>query len=160
MTTPTSPTDILTPDTTTAPDPTSRHAGTPSTDRVPSGDELTVIAWRDPIVEAVPGAMPTDSDDALVWWTPTIGTIGMVMAHRFARQAAVEPTWWTIEDIGRTFGISPTPPRVHGVIDRLHRFGIVRHHADTLAVRLWLPPLTLRQRRRLPAYLADAWDAR
>lgn len=158
MTTAPSPTSIQDPITTsTVPDPVHHHA---TSDPGPADDELTVIAWRDPIVEAVPGAMPTDSDDALVWWTPTVGTIGMVMAHRFARQAAIEPTWWTIEDIALTFGISPRPARVLGVIDRLCRFGVVRHHAGTVAVRLWLPPLTLRQRHRLPTYLADAWDAR
>ena len=29
-------------------------------------DTLTVVAWRDPLVERMPGAIPTASDDALV----------------------------------------------------------------------------------------------
>ena len=129
-------------------------------DRSAAGIELTVIAWPDPVIEGLPGAMPTASDDALVWWTPFVGTIGMVMAHRFARQAADGPSRWSIEDVAGTFGISPTPARVLRVIDRLERFALVRRRGNTVAVRLWLPPLTERQRRRLPAYLADAWDTR
>lgn len=132
------------------------HAADPSA----SGIELTVIAWPDPVIEGLPGAMPTASDDALVWWTPFVGAIGMVMAHRFAGQAADGPSRWTIEDIAGTFGISVTPARVLRVIDRLERFAIIRRRGNTIAVRLWLPPLTERQRCRLPAYLADAWDSR
>jgi hypothetical protein len=129
-------------------------------DRSAAGIELTVIAWPDPVIEGLPGAMPTASDDALVWWTPFVGTIGMVMAHRFARQAADGPSRWSIEDVAGTFGISATPARVLRVIDRLERFALIRRRGNTIAVRLWLPPLTERQRRRLPAYLADAWDTR
>ncbi|MCZ7537299.1 MAG: hypothetical protein M5T61_16245 [Acidimicrobiia bacterium] len=75
-----------------------------------AGDTVTVIAWRDPIVESAPGAIATDSDDALVWYTPSIGTIGMAMAHRFARHAADGPSTWTIDDIARTFGLGPSAP--------------------------------------------------
>ena len=125
-----------------------------------ASDHLTVIAWRDPVVEDVPGAMRTDSDDALVWYTPFVGTIGMVMAHRFARHAVDGPSTWTIEDIAATFGIGARPARVLCTVDRLHRFGIGRRHGHTLAVRLWLPPLTYRQQRRLPGYLAAAYGAR
>ena len=151
------PTNAATP----TPPVTRQPSGTgPAADPSVAGIELTVIAWRDPVIEGLPGAMPTASDDALVWWTPFVGTIGMVMAHRFAGQAADGPSRWTIEDIAGTFGIGPTPARVLRVIDRLERFALVRRRGNTVAVRLWLPPLTERQRRRLPAYLADAWDTR
>ena len=53
---------------------------------------FTVDAWHDPIVEAAAGAVRTDTDDALVWYTPSIGTIGMAMAHRFARHATDGPS--------------------------------------------------------------------
>lgn len=125
-----------------------------------ASDTLTVIAWHDPTVEQAPGAMPTDSDDALVWYTPSIGTIGMAMAHRFARHATTGPSTWTVEDIARTFGIGPSVARVARSLDRLERFGIARRTGGTLAVRLWLAPLTYRQRCSLPGYLATAYDAR
>jgi hypothetical protein len=125
-----------------------------------AGDIVTVIAWRDPVVENVPGAMRTDSDDALVWYTPFVGTIGMVMAHRFAHHAADGLSTWTIGEIAGTFGVGPRPSRVLRTVDRLDRFGIARRHGATVAVRLWLPPLTHPQRRRLPGYLAAAYNAR
>lgn len=49
---------------------------------------LVVVAWHDPVVESAPDAIPTASDEALVWWTPLVGPTGMVMAHRFATYAA------------------------------------------------------------------------
>ena len=121
---------------------------------------LTVDAWHDPLVETAAGAMRTDSDDALVWYTPTIGTIGMAMAHRFSRHASDGPSCWTIEDIARTFGIGSSAGRVWHSIDRLERFGIIRRTGDLLAVRLWLPPLPARMQAQLPGYLADAYTER
>jgi hypothetical protein len=50
--------------------------------------------------------------------------------------------------------------RVAHVLDRLERFGIVRRHDQVIAVRLWLAPLTYRQRCQLPGYLSAAYDAR
>ncbi len=125
-----------------------------------AADELTVVAWRDPVVEHAPGAIPTASDDALVWYVPSVGTIGMVMAHRFARHTTDGPSRWRVEDIARTFGMGTSTSRVAHVLDRLERFGIIRRHDETVAVRLWLAPLTYRQRGQLPGYLAAAYDAR
>jgi hypothetical protein len=154
---------VATTSTTTTPatSETTEHAeGTATEPVMGAGEILTVIAWRDPVVENVPGAMCTDSDDALVWYTPFVGTIGMVMAHRFARLAADGPSTWTIGEIAGTFGVTPRLGRVLRSVDRLDRFGIARRHGGTVAVRLWLPPLTVRQRRRLPGYLGAAYDLR
>lgn len=124
------------------------------------GDTLRVLAWRDPTVERAPGAIRTDSDEALAWYTPSLGTIAMAMAHRFARHAADGPSTWSIEDIARTFGIGASPARVLRSLDRLERFAIAHRYDHTVAVRLWLGPLTFRQRCQLPDYLAVAYDAR
>ena len=118
---------------------------------------FTIDAWRDPVVEAAPGAIRTDTDDALVWYTPSIGTIGMAMAHRFARHATDGPSLWTIEDIALTFGIGNSAARVWRSLDRLDRFGIINRTGDRIAVRLWLAPLTQRQIAQLPPYLAAAY---
>ncbi|HWL41817.1 MAG TPA: hypothetical protein VNQ73_02650 [Ilumatobacter sp.] len=125
-----------------------------------SADTLTVIAWHDQVIEQTPGAIRTDSDDALVWWTCSVGSIAVVMAHRFARHAADGSTVWTLDDIAATFGISGSRSdvRVRRSLDRLVQFGIAHRSGHTLAVRLWLPPLTRRQRDRLPGYLGAAYD--
>ncbi|MEZ5225072.1 MAG: hypothetical protein R2743_26520 [Ilumatobacteraceae bacterium] len=65
---------------------------TPTITSIAEHVTFTVEAWHDPIVEAAPGAVRTDTDDALVWYTPSIGTIGMAMAHRFARHATDGPS--------------------------------------------------------------------
>ena len=77
---------------------TAQHAADPI---LSASHTLTVIAWHDPTIEQATGAMPTDSDDALVWYTPSVGTIGMAMAHRFARHATTGPSCWTVDDIAR-----------------------------------------------------------
>lgn len=147
---------------TTTPTAATERSRRPAAPIVSAGDTLTVAAWRDPTIEQMPGAMPTGSDDALVWYTPSVGTIGMAMAHRFARYAADGPSTWTVEDIARTFGITGQrcATRVARSLDRLDHFGIARRHSATLEVRLWLPPLTSRQRCQLPGYLAAAHDTR
>lgn len=139
-----------------------QRAGVEAASTKNAGDTLAVIAWRDPLVEQTTGAFRTDSDDALVWYTPSVGTIGMAMAHRFARYAydTDSPTLWTIEDVARTFGLGASAARVLRSVDRLERFGIVRRSHLTVAVRLWLAPLTYQQRCQLPAYLAAAYGAR
>lgn len=146
--------------TTTQPTPTTGPAERPAAPILSAADILTVVAWHDPTVEQASGAMPTDSDDALVWYTPSVGTIGMAMAHRFARHTTTGASTWTVEDIARTFGIGPSPARVGRSLDHLERFGLVRRTGRTVAVRLWLAPLTYRQRCGLPGYLAAAYDAR
>jgi hypothetical protein len=121
--------------------------------------ELTVIAWRDSCTEADPAAIATASDDALMWFTPMVGTLGVMLAHRLAGHAAHGPTVWTVHEIARTFGLQE-PSRVRRAFDRLDRFHIARRQETTIAVRLALPPLTGRQRAQLPAYLRTAYDAR
>lgn len=124
------------------------------------GEHLRVVAWRDPTIEAMPDAIATASDEALVWYVPIVGTIGMVMAHRFARYAADGSSLWSVEDIAATFGMGTSASRVQHTLDRLARFGIARRDDATVEVRLALAPLTFAQRRRLPAYLAAAYAAR
>lgn len=118
---------------------------------------ITVIAWPDPVVDNAAGSIPTASDDALIWWTPTIGPTAALMAHRFATYAADGPSVWPLADLAQTFGLGQALGRVTRTLDRLDRFGIVARHGDTVAVRLMLAPLSARQRVRLPGYLADAY---
>lgn len=118
---------------------------------------ITVIAWPDPVIDNAAGSIPTASDDALVWWTPTIGPTAALMAHRFATYAADGPSVWPLVDLAQTFGLGQSLGRVTHTLDRLARFGIIARRGDTVAVRMMLAPLTARQRVRLPGYLADAY---
>ncbi len=120
---------------------------------------LTVTAWRDEIVENLPGATPTASEEALIWWTPSVGPTGMLMAHRFAAYASAGPTTWTVTDTAATFGLGASAGRVARTLVRLEHFGIVCCDGSTIAVRLRLPPLNRHQRACLPHYLAGAFDA-
>ena len=97
---------------------------------------LIVVAWHDPVVESAPDAIPTASDEALVWWTPLVGPTGVVMAHRFALYAATGPTTWSIEAVCATFGNGAT--------------------TRALTMEFTRAPLTRRQREALPTYLANA----
>lgn len=121
---------------------------------------FTVVAWHDPLIDQRPDAIVTASDDLWLWWLPTVGAIGCAMAHRFASYAADGPSTWPLGDLAATFGLGASISRIGRTFDRLVRFGIIRRRGTTIAVRLWLPPLTVGQRDRLPGYLADAYKAR
>lgn len=115
---------------------------------------LAVVAYPDPVVENSAGSIPTASDDALIWWTPSVGPTAMLMAHRFATYAAEGPSSWSLVDLAQTFGAGNSTGRMLHTLDRLERFGIIVRRGDIIGIRLWLPPLTSRQRARLPEYLA------
>lgn len=118
---------------------------------------IAVVAYPDAIVEAAAGSIPTASDEALIWWTPSVGPTAMLMAHRFATYAAEGPTSWSLADLAQTFGAGKSESRILHTVDRLDRFGIVVRRGDIVGIRLWLPPLTSRQKARLPEYLAYAY---
>ena len=120
---------------------------------------IVVTAWPDDLVESLPGAVATASDEALVWWTPVLGPTAMLMAHRFATYAADGPSVWTAEELCATFGMGNARSRLNHTLARLERFGVVRRKGSVVAVRVTLAPLTMHQRRCLPAYLAEALDA-
>jgi hypothetical protein len=120
-------------------------------------DIVTVTAWRDEAIELNPNSIPTTSDSAWVWFLPSLGPLSLAMAHRFSHYAATGPSTWMVEDIAKTFGIGESIARVCQPIDRLEKFGIIQRTGRTVAVRLWLPPLTQRQIARLPDYLAAVY---
>src|SRR4051812_22798076 len=87
--------------------------------------ELTVVAWRDPIVERRAGAIATCSDDALVWWTPSLGPTAVLMAHRLAAYASNGTTTFTVEDLAATFGMGGGVSRLARTLVRLERFDVI-----------------------------------
>ena len=120
-------------------------------------DVITVHPWHDPAVEANPHATPTASETSLIFWTPSIGCLGMAVAARFASYAASASSTWAVDDIAGTFGVRESVSRVRHALDRLESFGIICHEERTVWVRLWLPPLGYRQQVKLPRYLAAVY---
>ncbi|MFP5488938.1 MAG: hypothetical protein ACLGHQ_11605 [Acidimicrobiia bacterium] len=119
-------------------------------------DQIVVTAWRDPMVEQLPGAMSTVSDEVLVWWVSTLGPTATLAARHLARYAADGDSVWPLGELARTFGVGPSI--MCRALDRLVRFGVIHRRRDNVAVRLMLSPLTAHQRERLPRYLADAYQ--
>lgn len=138
------------------------HRLIPAAPIVSAGDTLRVLAWRDPTVEQAPGAIRTDSDEALVWYTPVLGPTAVLLAHRLARYAAQGSSEWSPYDLALTFGMygHKYAARLAQTVGRLERFGVAHHSGSVLSVRLWLPPLTFQQRTRLPDYLAASCEPR
>ena len=117
--------------------------------------DIAVVAWPDPVVDHAVGAIPTASDEALLWWASTLGPSALLIARHLAIYAAEGPSTWPLDELGRTFGISVGV--VQHTLDRLVRFGVANRRGHEVAVRLMLPPLTRRQFERLPRYLAAAY---
>ena len=90
--------------------------------REPWPTEITVIAMQDPVVDQLPDATPTTSDETLLWWAGTLGPTAVLLARHLAAYAAEGPTLWPLEDLGRTFGIGPSV--VSHSLERLVRFGV------------------------------------
>lgn len=120
-------------------------------------DVITVHPWHDPAVEANPHATPTASFEAGIWYTPSLGTLAVAVAARFAVYAAEAPSTWAVDDIAGTFGVRESVSRVRHTLDRLELFGIIRREERTVWVRVWLPPLGYRQQARLPRYLREVY---
>jgi len=122
-------------------------------------DIITIDAWRDPVVAGHPQSTPTNSDHTLFWWTPIIGPTSALMAHRFAALTANgDIHTFTTRELARTFGLGDGSSRLRATIARLECFGVARVHQNTVAVRLALAPLTARQLRALPGYMAIAYQ--
>lgn len=143
--------------------PTTRHADQPAAAKeqwISSlTDMVTVHAWHDPVVEANPLAVPTNSDEAAIFWTPSVGCLAVAMAVRFASYAAQAPSTWAVDDIALTFGVRESVTRVRHALDRLEGFNIICRDDRTVWVRLWLPPLGYRQQSKLPRYLAEVYPS-
>jgi len=122
---------------------------------------LTIVAWRDALVENHPDSIATHSDEMLVWWTPILGPSATLMAHQLALLTLKGATHrFAQAELAQTFGLGVTSGRLHAVLERLHRFGVVCIEDHTVAVRLAMPPMSIRHQRRLPGYLALAYQNR
>ncbi len=122
---------------------------------------VTVIPWRDQLVEVHPESTATASNETLVWWTPTLGPTATLMAHRFAGYMKLhQEAKFTMADLAAMFGMGESMTRIRVAFERLERFGVIRVDGQTVSVRMSLGPLSEKQIERLPACLADLYRAR
>ena len=121
---------------------------------------LLVIAWRDPVVEAL-GFDPRSSYVER-FWLPLLGPTATWLLRRLAAEFDSHPDGFSLDaaDCARSIGIGNKGGRsgpFHRSVDRCIRFGLARpDDHDILAVRTRVPPLTRTQVHRLPQHLQGA----
>jgi predicted transcriptional regulator len=108
-----------------------------------------------------PGAHPTDSDEALWWWTPTLGPSATILAHHLTYYATTQPgTPISTDDLAILIGLGRLGSKLRDTLARLERFGVITFHStDTITIRTQLPALSDRQLDRLPPRFAAVYRA-
>lgn len=120
---------------------------------------LTVVAWRDPVVETV--GHDACGDYVELFWLGTLGPTATWLLRRLAVSVINHPDGSTIDvaglatalGLGSEHGRSAT---LYKALNRLVIFGLARHIGDAIAVRSIVPPLTMKQISRLPTHLQRA----
>lgn len=114
-------------------------------------ERLTVVAWRDPLVEAS-GHRPGSPYVEAVW-LGTLGPSTTLCWQRLSRLAATGPgTQIDTADLSRSLGLGDGLGRnapVSRTLARMVAFGAATRTGDTLAVRLALADVPDRQLPRL-----------
>lgn len=120
-------------------------------------NEFTVMAWRDPVVEA--HGWPADDWRTLWFLAPILGPSGTLMLHRLGGFAAEIETRWRPEEFAASFGMRGTGRQspVVRTVARLCKFDYARISASALAVRTHVGPLAQRHIQTLPDALATAY---
>ncbi len=141
---------------TTTPPPTK-----PTTPRRPAPTALDVVAWQDPLIDA----MGFDPRSVYVeqFWLGILGPSAVWFLRLVARELEAQPEGFRLEleILAQQLGVGLRGGRnapVHRTIDRLCRFGLVRRGGTSIAVRRKLPPLTAVQVSRLPETLQAAHE--
>lgn len=143
---------------TTAPQAAKQPAGSPPRPEYPEAT-LHVRAMHDPVLDK----LGHDPRSAYVeqFWVSVLGPSAVLLLRRLAKQLDscpdgfdIDPLHWAQELGLGTRGGKHSP--LWRTIDRLCRFGMAHRHAGQLSVHRHLPPLSLRQIRRLPPHLQAA----
>jgi len=114
-------------------------------------DQVTVLAWRDPLVERL-GHRPGSPYVEAVW-LGVLGPSTTLAWARLARVAAtVERASVDVTDLSVSLGLGESLGRnatITRTLNRMASFGAAHRTGDTLAVRLALPDLPERAVGRL-----------
>lgn len=118
---------------------------------------LSILPWPDPFLERE-GHDPR-SPYAERFWLPTLGPSTYLLHRHLVGGFDRRPQGWTLDplEVSMALGLGPTASRsapFGKALIRLVRFRQAEVRPDSgLAVRLHVPPLSLRQVERLPAGL-------
>lgn len=133
--------------------------------RIGTADRLRIEALRDEVVER----LGHDPRGAYVkrFWLPIVGPSSLITAGSLIEGLERSPEGFDVEVslLGQALGL-PGKGGGHSkmarTLDRLVQFGFARLHLSATPlyqVRLAWPPLTQRQLRRLPVFLAELHSA-
>jgi hypothetical protein len=148
---------------------TTRRTGTPSDTRTdapsrrsgtlpPDTPTLTVVPWRDELVERV--GHDVHGEYVERFWLGILGPTATWLLRRLASELAASPSGFEL-DLATTagaLGIGWEQGRANPLsraLQRLVVFGMAQCHGTTLAVRVRVPPLAGRQLARLPQAVQD-----
>ncbi|MFM7755809.1 MAG: hypothetical protein ACKO84_03515 [Actinomycetota bacterium] len=143
------------------------HHGHPHIDRVRSSSvsallqsaTLTVVPWRDPVVERL--GHDACGDYVELFWLGSLGPTATWLLRRLAVAVVTHPegTVINLADLALGLGLGPDtgPTGSFGrSLGRLVMFGLARIDHDHLAVRSIVPPVPYKQVARLPNHLQMA----
>lgn len=109
-----------------------------------------------------PGTHDTNTLDAIIWWTPTLGPTATIAAAHLANHAINQPrTPLAIADLQTMLGVTEVAGRCWRAINRLERFGMLTWHStNTITIRTQLPSLRPKQLARLPEVAVAVYSQR
>ena len=120
-------------------------------------DALPIVSWDDG------DGFDPRSDYVETYWLSVLGPSSILALRRLTDWLEDNPSGIVIalEDLALSLGLGHSTSRHSAIVrtlDRLVGFGVAKVDWDAYAVRSAIPPLTARQLRRLPAYLAERHD--
>ncbi len=124
---------------------------------------IVVLPWHDPIVE--PLGFDAHSDYVELFWLPILGPTASWALRRLAAGFEAYPEGYELdlEETAAALGLSLAQgpqSQFHKALQRCVLFGLMRNLQAGIAVRRIVPPLTVRQTRRLPLHLQHAHSER
>ena len=125
----------------------------------PLAPTLIVMPWHDPVVEAV--GYDARSSYVELFWLGILGPTSTWLLRRLVTGLDAYPEGYELDlaETANALGLSLTagaPSPFGKALNRCIMFGMAHEAARGIAVRRQIPPLALRQLRRLPPHLQAA----
>lgn len=149
-----------------------RDPSAPTSEAATPSSHLTVVQWRDPLVESCGYEMRGVYVER--FWLPVLGPTCTLLLRRVADMFDAHPDGFTVDmhDLGAQLGVAFNDS-AHNALSRAflrcEMFGFSQRHTnrrdagshDSVAIRRVAPPLAQRHIKRLPASLVamlEAWN--